>query len=1121
MSNLKVNSFADDDPRSEVCNRCPIKYDYVGPSGSYAPDFYLLGEAPGRTEAEEHCPFVGDSGKLLRSMIDKVGLQWSKIRLSNSVQCRPVDHAGHNRTPDPSEVSNCFRFFSRSDILKHRPKIIVAVGKVALNALFPDCDLPISEARQLDDLVYEGIPVRTIYHPSYLLRSGGEYSPAYSTTLLDLRGIKQLVEKTDLSYSENHTQKFTIFPHEFQEYQHYIDDPVVYLDYESTYSSPYDKDFELAMIGICGERASICIRIQDEGVTHEFSDADRATIAHFLLSRKVRVFNAAFEIPVTLRCLGVDISDCIDIDVMQGLKALNITGGLKIICSQVLGAQRWDKEVSQWVEASSSLAESIVKLSRKCDIPLSILQKSASFTEFLNSLHLSITNLERSKNDTKKIAVLRKLDTQLEILNQVTVLASKFWEIITQSLGSERAAEYSTHVVPFLNRMIETRNFVYHYTWLPVEVLAKYNHNDTRYTRDLDKFLQRSLDEHGCSAAAEIYTDHMKLAFEIESAGIVWDDQKAKELDEKYTRDATETLRKFLSHPKVIRVLELTNQDLLQIQISDENGLRKLFNPMSTSAENRLKLSAILVSFEIQVAKIIYDLLRDNTRESTYPFLSLFVASSSNDSENQKIQPQLYRFLLNMIRSQQGSHKLNEASRRLLARASQWTLPDSSSSTVEVLYTCQTKIMGIDPDNESTWTDEFRLLYYYRLYKKLTKSRSAYIHGKMGRGMVYVVNRRDLETSVIPLRLRQWEEKISSQEAYLLQPKYEVCDAVTKRWKSYVHTIPWKCELRDIHISRYTNGILVHYDSSQSEIKVLARFSNDHKLLEALKAKKDIHRYIASAIWNKPEEEITEAERRFSKMGTFSIIYGKSEEGFAEDFMGGSVDKAREMFHKIFTEFPGVKKFIDEKHREFRQTGQVRTIFGDSLIIQADFNNPSSVSAGLRAAQNWPIQHASSCIVGLSIYMVQKALRREGVRAATFGFTHDSGDIDVHPSGLVKVLRILPILAEKYPSERFGVPVSIDIAIGVRGNSQIEIKNVKTYDGDTGFEAKFEGEDSSLEMLIKTLEAERWKVDVDIQDTVDRYTEMKELFITRRAYTHYIGKHQKIRKGYMRVLPKL
>jgi uracil-DNA glycosylase family 4 len=93
-------------------------------------DIMLVGEAPGGEEDKEGDPFVGDSGQLLRSLCDTVGLQWGEMFVTNIVACRPPD----NRDPLAVEKDSCMPRVHEIIYIVD-PLLIVAVGKYALNAL--------------------------------------------------------------------------------------------------------------------------------------------------------------------------------------------------------------------------------------------------------------------------------------------------------------------------------------------------------------------------------------------------------------------------------------------------------------------------------------------------------------------------------------------------------------------------------------------------------------------------------------------------------------------------------------------------------------------------------------------------------------------------------------------------------------------------------------------------------------------------------------------------------------------------------------------------------------------------------------------------------------------------
>ncbi|HSX40464.1 MAG TPA: uracil-DNA glycosylase, partial [Candidatus Saccharimonadales bacterium] len=85
----------------ENCKICK-----VGKSGKAVPgegnpdaDIVFLGEAPGKTEALTGRPFVGRSGKLLRSLIKEAGLKEEDIYITS-----PVKYLPDRGTPTPADI---------------------------------------------------------------------------------------------------------------------------------------------------------------------------------------------------------------------------------------------------------------------------------------------------------------------------------------------------------------------------------------------------------------------------------------------------------------------------------------------------------------------------------------------------------------------------------------------------------------------------------------------------------------------------------------------------------------------------------------------------------------------------------------------------------------------------------------------------------------------------------------------------------------------------------------------------------------------------------------------------------------------------------------------------------
>jgi len=148
-----------------LCHKCTLIACPMVPS--FGPDdakVILVGEAPGQEETVEKRPFVGISGKLLRSVVSVAGYDLDDAFLTNAVACRPPA----NRTPKAIEVK-CCRPRLLDEIAKHTAaESVVAMGKVA-NKVFNKNFQPADRGLWSHDEVTAKYLMGT-WHPSYVLR---------------------------------------------------------------------------------------------------------------------------------------------------------------------------------------------------------------------------------------------------------------------------------------------------------------------------------------------------------------------------------------------------------------------------------------------------------------------------------------------------------------------------------------------------------------------------------------------------------------------------------------------------------------------------------------------------------------------------------------------------------------------------------------------------------------------------------------------------------------------------------------------------------------------------------------------------------------------------------------
>ena len=149
------------------CRRCVLgkkRTQAVFGVGTTAPGGILLvGEGPGEQEDLKGEPFVGPAGRLLNAMIAAIGIDRSQVYITNAVKCRPPA----NRNPGADEIAACFPYL-QAQIRLLAPRLIIALGKVAANALLGTSDVKMADMRgRLHE--HAGIHLLATYHPSYYL----------------------------------------------------------------------------------------------------------------------------------------------------------------------------------------------------------------------------------------------------------------------------------------------------------------------------------------------------------------------------------------------------------------------------------------------------------------------------------------------------------------------------------------------------------------------------------------------------------------------------------------------------------------------------------------------------------------------------------------------------------------------------------------------------------------------------------------------------------------------------------------------------------------------------------------------------------------------------------------
>ncbi|MBR4027418.1 MAG: DNA polymerase I [Lachnospiraceae bacterium] len=224
------------------------------------------------------------------------------------------------------------------------------------------------------------------------------------------------------------------------------------------------------------------------------------------------------------------------------------------------------------------------------------------------------------------------------------------------------------------------------------------------------------------------------------------------------------------------------------------------------------------------------------------------------------------------------------------------------------------------------------------------------------------------------------------------------------------------------------SNIFVDSDYSQIELRILAHFSEDEKLIEAYKSGQDIHTITASQVFHVPFEEVTPLLRRNAKAVNFGIVYGISAFGLSQDLNIGRKE-AQEYIDRYFETYPKIKEFIDRIVAEAKMNGKTKTMFGRIRPIpELSSSNFMQRQFGERVAMNAPIQGTAADIIKIAMINVHDRLLKEGFISRLILQVHDELLIETKENEKEQVIALLE--EEMHKAAELLVPLEVGTASG-------------------------------------------------------------------------------------------
>ncbi|MCU0666630.1 MAG: DNA polymerase I [Candidatus Omnitrophica bacterium] len=258
-----------------------------------------------------------------------------------------------------------------------------------------------------------------------------------------------------------------------------------------------------------------------------------------------------------------------------------------------------------------------------------------------------------------------------------------------------------------------------------------------------------------------------------------------------------------------------------------------------------------------------------------------------------------------------------------------------------------------------------------------------------------------------------------------------------------LQNIPIKTELgsqvRKAIVCFDKESVLVSFDYSQIELRVLAHLCADKTLTDAFLSGKDVHKITASLIYDTLEEKVDSSMRDVAKRINFGIIYGLSSWGLSKD-LHIPVEKAQNFIDAYFSRYPGVKDYIDKQIALAQTQGFVTTLLGRRRYLpQINDKNQGLRFFAQRQAVNTPVQGTASDLMKLAMIDIHKEISSRNFNSKMILQIHDELVFNTAKEDLKR--NFVDLIRQKMEA---ALKLDVPLVVSVKsGNNWLEMEAAK------------------------------------------------------------------------------
>ena len=223
--------------------------------------------------------------------------------------------------------------------------------------------------------------------------------------------------------------------------------------------------------------------------------------------------------------------------------------------------------------------------------------------------------------------------------------------------------------------------------------------------------------------------------------------------------------------------------------------------------------------------------------------------------------------------------------------------------------------------------------------------------------------------------------------------------------------------------------VLAAFDYVQIELKILASFAEDKKMIAAFKQGVDIHRLTAAEINNVPLDAVTSSMRSAAKAINFGIVFGMGVRQLSAS-TGMDPKAAQRFYDEYFRDFPRIRTYIEQVRRAVHKDGFVETMYGRKRFfdIAAIKGNRFLEAEMERMAVNAIVQGTDADIIRRAMVRIHKACDHGSVRPLLQ--IHDEMIYEIRDN---MANEIIPKIREMMElSGGLRVPLTVGVSVGKR-----------------------------------------------------------------------------------------